>query len=408
MSDLIVTTEGLSTELLLELLTRSNSYHKFTARPLSWLDIAPATGTQTGYYQRFGWVHASSSRLGTQFANTTLTVAPVAWLTADDIPPGNTFTFVQYGSGGGSGSGCANKGSPGTSAFNGGGPSGGAYRHEWTCSRQDLIDALPIFFTVPLGGLGGAPALASVNLSTVNGNPGLAGSVCQILGTNLRHTAGGGALGAGGALNNTGAAGVGGGMISTGFANTVPGFPTDTSSTVIATTWSIFGGCPVNTRSSTGSQGVMNYGINSGSGGGSNTNVTIIVHGGRTLRGACGGGHGGRYNQVGAVVELASEGGNHDVYTIGNPGGGGGGPAGVGQGGDGGDGPDGTVNEGGQGGGGGMAAGNNTQGGDGGRGGFPGGGSGGGGGVWTSLPNNALSGAGRDGGDGLIILTIWN
>lgn len=371
---------------------------------------ADVPNNKPGYTSRFVWVNAASDRIGTMFAGVEVTAQPAAWLTEADVPPGNNFWWVQYGSGGGSGSGTATRGGSGSANVPGGGPSGGAARHEWRCSRKDIIDALPIFFTIPLGGAPGA-AVVTTSLSVVNGNSGVAGAMNVIAGTKMRHTAGGGGPGLAGTSSQTGGAGAGGGEVGNGGSANLPGAPFDQGPSVSTTTFSSRGGAPANTRTSTGASGVSNYAMDGGSGGGSNGNVAAIIHGGRSKRGGCGGGHGGTSFLSGAAPARASDGGNHDVETLGTPWGGGGGIAGVGSGADGGAGADGSIDEGGQGGGGGMGAQGDSSatavGGTGGPGGFPGGGSGGGGGSRSSvLSGTATSGAGFKGADAATILTI--
>lgn len=373
--------------------------------------IADVGNGRPGYVARFVWVNAASSRIGTQFAGVEVTAPPVAWLTEADMPPGNVFHWVQYGAGGGSGSGAATRGATGSASIGGGGPSGGAYRHEWTATRADLIAALPIFFTVPLGGDPGA-AVASGSTAIVPGNGGVAGGLNLISGQGLREAAYGGGPGGPGTSPSTGTAGAGGGLLSGGGVTGNGGMPNDASTLTSGAQYWDHGGCAANSRTSTGTTGTSNYGINGGAGGGTIGNGTAIIHGGRSKRGGCGGGCGGRYSLLsGLVAGSATDGGNHDVETLGNPGGGGGGVGGSVSGQSGQAGPDGNLYEGGQGGGGGFAASGTSSataiGGAGGPGGFPGGGSGGGGASFSSaITGVATSGAGVRGGDGATILTI--
>lgn len=365
---------------------------------------ADVPNNKPGYVARFVWVNAASDRIGTQFCGVEVEAAPLAWMTEADMPPGNNFHWVQYGPAGGSGSGAANRGSSGTARLCGGGPSAGGYRHEWRRSRADIIAALPIFFTTPLGGAPGA-SVTSNNITTVPGNAGVAGAVNIIQGTGLNERAYGGGPGGGGTGSATGSAGAGGGLMSSGASTAVSGAPLDASSAQNNTTYTLHGGAAGNTRGVTGASGVSNYAIHGGAGGGTNGSGTTNTNGGRSKYGGCGGGHGGAYSLLSGIANgSASEGGNHDVETVGNPNGGGGGlggqtPNAAGQ-----DGPDGNIGEGGQGGGGGMSSANGNAG-DGGRGGFPGGGSGGGGMAFATV-NIATSGAGKRGGDAATILTI--
>lgn len=372
---------------------------------------ADVPNNRPGYTSRFVWVNPASDRIGSMFAGVEVTAQPAAWLTEADVPPGNNFWWVQYGSAGGSGSGSVTRGGSGTASVPGGGPSGGGARHEWRCSRADIIEALPIFFTNPLGGAPGA-AVVTTSISIISGNPGLSGAMNIIAGTRLRHTAGGGGPGLAGTSSGTGGAGAGGGEVGNGGAANFPGAPFDQGGTTVnSTIFNSRGGAPSNTRNTTGASGTSNYAMDGGSGGGSNGNSASIIHAGRSKRGGCGGGHGGSAFLNGGAPSRASDGGNHDVETLGAPWGGGGGPAGVGSGASGGAGPDGSIDEGGQGGGGGMGAQGDSSGtavgGTGGPGGFPGGGSGGGGGSRSSvLSGTATSGAGFKGADACTILTI--
>lgn len=367
---------------------------------------ADVPNDRPGYTSRFVWVNAASDRIGTTFAGVEVTAGPAAWLTEADVPPGNNFWWVQYGSAGGSGSGSASRGASGTAKMGGGGPSGAGARHEWRCSRADIIAALPIFFTYPLGGAPGA-AVSTTSISIISGNAGVAGSVNIIQGTGINRRAYGGGPGGAGASGTTGSAGAGGGLLGPGGSTSAAGAPLDASAVQNNTTYTNNGGATGNTRNVNGSSGTSNYAINGGSGGGTAGSGTTNTNGGRSKFGGCGGGHGGTYSLLsGLQANSASEGGNHDVETTGNPNGGGGGQGGTGDGGLGQDGPDGNVFEGGQGAGGGMAS-ATGNGGAGGRGGFPGGGSGGGGAAFlASAPGSATSGAGRQGADGATILTI--
>lgn len=369
-------------------------------------DIPGATVTDALNYlstRRIGWVNAASSRRGTVFAGVTLEAAPAAWLTEADVPPGLVFTFREWGSAGGAGSGSVNSGGGGSFSVPGGAPSGGGACNEFTRTRAEILAALPIFFTLPLGGQGGAPVTAN-SISTTVGNPGAPGGLTRIDGTGLSEWAGGGMEGEGGGPIGTGAAGSGGGRFGSGISNTIGGQPNDPSVQQQSTIYNWIGGARSNTRTTTLSTGVLQNSVWGGAGGGSNGGSSSIVPGGRSLYGGCGGGHGGRVTN-GLTFLQASDGGNHDMTpgTAVVPGGGG--LAGVNNGEAGSPGPDGNATQGGQGGGGGMS-GANANGGDGGDGGFPGGGAGGGGGSYRSTFVPTTSGRGGKGGDSLILLTI--
>lgn len=368
----------------------------------------PGTGFP-GWLSRYAWVNAASPRIGTAFAGVNCTAAPTAWLTESDVPPGNIFWFRQWGSGAGGGSGAANRGSSGTSSIYGGGGGGGAAMNEFILTRAQVLAQLPIFFTVPIRGLGGA-SVSSNTLTTVSGNPGITGTSNTISGANgLFEMAGGGSPGAGGvSTSQTGTAGSGGGRLSDATNTSTGGQPNDASAPINSIIFNILGGGRSSTRT-TGGTGTAQYALYGGAGGGSNTNSSSTVPGGRSKYGGCGGGHGGRYSLLSGTNIQTSEGGNHDMLT--NTAGGGG-TAGTGNGEPGGNGLDGNEMQGGMGGGGGMAGNGNDGlpiGGDGGDGGFPGGGGGGGGGgygVGGAGGSAGVSGNGGDGGDACTLLTI--
>jgi hypothetical protein len=370
----------------------------------------PATAGNPGYISRHAFVNAVSSHVGEDFAGVVIEAGPAIWTTAAQIPPGNWFEFVQTGSGGGAGSGCADRGSVGTFSIRGGAGGGGGAINLWTISRAALIAALPISFVYPLGGTGGASIVSTSG--TVVGLSGSPGSTCSVSGTGLLEQAGGGFNGVGGNGSTTGTAGGGGGRLGDG--GTLGGLPVDTSAAGANVIYNFQGGAAPNGRDSTGASGNSQYSFYGGSGGGSNLNTNSIVHAGRSKYGACGGGHGGRVavnTALGTFLLLEnSEGGNHAIQTLGNPNGGGGGTAATLAGGAGGDGADGNEGRGGEGGGGGKAATDTTDagsiGGAGGIGGFPGGGGGGGAaGYRQTAAGQAQSGAGGHGEDGLILVT---
>lgn len=366
----------------------------------------PYTGPGTGYpgfTTRIGYVNAASARVGSLFAGCTLQAAPAAWLTEADVPPGNIFTFRQWGSGAGGGSGGADRNGSGSFSGGGGGPGGGAACNEWTRTRADILAALPITFTVPLGADGGL-GVTNAAVSPVIGNPGVNGATNSIVGTGIDERAGGGSLGGAGDGTSAGSAGSGGGRFGNGISFSQGGIPSDGSAVINTTIYNNIGGARSNSRNTAGSSGTSQYALWGGSGGGSYTNGTSIIMGGRSLYGGCGGGAGGRYSALSGLVGLATEGGGHDIYTQGAPWGGGGGLPGVAAGAIGQDGADGNASQGGCGGGGGQ--GNNAgTGGAGGAGGFPGGG-GAGGGYGHGTATAGTSGAGGRGGDALTLITI--
>ena len=363
-----------------------------------------------GFTSRIAYVNAASSRIGTLHAGVLCQAAPAAWTTEADVPPGNIFNFKQWGSGAGGGSGGASRGASGTFSIGGGGPGGGGAMNEFTMTRADVLDQLPITFTIPIGGIGG-DSVVSNSISITSGNNGVSGAMNIIAGRTINETAGGGSLGTAGISNSGGSSGSGGGRMSNAISTTVGGTPNDASAVVSNVIVNILGGARSNSRNTGGSSGTSQYAIWGGAGGGSYGNGSSAIYGGRSKYGGSGGGAGGRYTSTGAAVGLACEGGNHDINATGNPNGGGV-PAGVTNGEPGTNGPDGTSNEGGQGGGGGQGAVGATAAtataGRGGDGGFPGGGAGGGGAAFSSGGSGevATSGEGGDGGDALTLITI--
>jgi len=59
------------------------------------------TGSDTGYYARFGYVHPSSTRLGTTFAGVTLQ-ANETWTDPSDVPDGSLFIVDLFAGAAGS------------------------------------------------------------------------------------------------------------------------------------------------------------------------------------------------------------------------------------------------------------------------------------------------------------------
>lgn len=365
----------------------------------------PGTGFP-GWVSRYAWVNAASPRIGSTFAGTTVTAAPTVWATEADVPPGNIFWFRQWGSGAGGGSGSASRSVSGTSSLNGGGPGGGGAMNEFTLTRAQVLASLPITFSTPLRGIGGA-SVNGTGISVVNGNSGTSGDINTITGIGLFETAGGGQLGQAGTNGSTGAAGSGGGRLSNAISTSLGGYPLDTTPASNTTIYNIIGGARTNSRDTGGAAGTSQYAFYGGSGGGSNQSANTVIAGGRSKYGGCGGGHGGRYLMSSGLVIQTSDGGGHDINS-GAPWGGGGGLGGTTAGANGANGADGNETRGGEGGGGGMACNGSTGtnlAGRGGDGGFPGGGGGGGGGAFGGSATG-VSGRGGDGGDALTLLTI--
>ncbi len=363
----------------------------------------PGTGFP-GFTSRIAYVNAASSRVGTLFAGVLCQAAPAAWMTEADVPPGNQFTFYQWGSGAGGASGGADRNGSGSFRGGGGGPGGGgAANPPWTRSRADILASLPIFFTTPLGGIG-ATGATGATVAVTSGNLGSPGATNSVIGVGLDERAGGGSIGGVGDGAGAGASGSGGGKLGNAISQSQGGLPSDGSANITTTIYNNVGGARSNNRTTGGTSGVSQYAIYGGSGGGSYQNGTALVYGGRSLYGGCGGGAGGSWSALSGLVGLACDGGGHDIYNPGIPWGGGGGIAGVLSGNPGQAGPDGNGTQGGCGGGGGQG-GTGEPGGAGGAGGFPGGG-GGGGGYSHGTSSPGLSGVGGRGGDALTLITI--
>lgn len=375
-----------------------------------------AEASQPGYIARFGYVNAASAKLGTTFAGVTL-IAAVTWNTPTDVPPGNTFTWDLWGASGGAVGG---KASLTGSALNAhGAPSAGSAHRRFTCSRADILAALPLVLTAPLGGSGSVGAQrvpadgsgTTIPLAPSNGAAATVGSLASAFpgGAGFRDpstapstragSSGGGTLSAGG--QGTSTAIVAGGN---------PGAPP------AGGTGEGGAGCTGLSGGGNGASGAEHGGASCTASG---TAATTFQPGGTSAYGGSAGGWGAAFNTGSTAATNAGAGGGPA----------GGGAAGISAvatapanvtGGNGGMGPDGTLFRGAAGGGGGGSAklgsvdalnGGNCIGGNGGDGSFPGGGAGGGGdAAWggSAAPAGTVvrGGNGGKGGDALILLTI--
>ena len=354
--------------------------------------LAPAVDGEPGYLSRAVYVNAASSRVGTTFAGETVEAAPAQWTTAADVPAGNWFDVVTCGGGGGS-SGATDSitGATGAGAHGG---AGGCWNQK-RFSRADIIAALPIVFTIELGGTAGV----GNSIAPVAANEGGLGG--RALFGNLCTSYGGGGGGRPGATNRQRASG--GGSLGPGISGGV-------------NTANSAGGLPGNTNTrgqgTAGAGGPAATGINgsncSEDGGASGdcngvTTNTAGGDGGKALRGGAGGASGAN-NGVSQVGFAGGTGGSSGEPDGTERGGGGtpGAAGGAAVGGNGGPGADGTATHAGDGGGGGgTGTGLSSEGGDGGAGGFPGGGAGGGG----ASRNFGNGGNGAVGGDPMIMIT---
>jgi hypothetical protein len=347
--------------------------------------IPPATASADGYMIR-----------------TSITDGTV-WTTVGDIPDGNRFQFILTGAGGGGAGGAAHRGS-GSFSNAGGRPAGGGARPPpYWFSRAFLVSQLPITFTVPTGGLGGASVFKN-NLTAPNPNPSLPGgspTATTIIGAFGPIAFAGAGSGGGSSV------GTGGGLWTSAVGAT-PGLPDDLFG-VGSNDQRAFGGSQSNSKVVGGGSGVQTVSRHGGGGGGTAGDVSNPgTHGGQSQFGGGGGGGGGGSGQTGfsPVYTQGIDGGGHEPTFL-TPFGGGGGTAvtdGAGN-----PGPDGNENVAGSGGAGG--AGHSASGAAlafaGGAGGFPGGGGGGGGTATTGGAAGATSGAGGKGGDAEILLTIY-
>jgi hypothetical protein len=375
-----------------------------------------ATASAPGYTARFGYVHASSAKIGTSFAGVTLQAA-VTWNTPTDVPPGNNFQWHLWpGTGGAVGGKAGNTGS----ALNvHGAPSAGGAHRQFSCSRADVIAALPLVIAPGLGGAGSlgairtgadgsgltVPLAPTAGQATTVGSlgsafPGAAGRADPSTAPSNRcGSSGGGTQSAG--IQATSTTGVLGGN---------PGSPAANANGE--------GGAGVPNFSSVGN-GACNAEHGGASTTASGTATTNFQPGGTSLYGGSAGGWGAGCN---TATSAATNGGAGGGVT-------GGGTPGVSAvsnntnatGTNGGNGADGTMFRGAAGGAGGGSAkiGNvdnlvvvTAQAGNGGDGGFPAGGAGGGGDAILGIvgaplaASSARAGNGGKGGDGLVLLTI--
>lgn len=378
--------------------------------------LGPATGTATGYLQRLGFVNAASTKIGTTFEGAVLQAA-VTWNTAAEVPPGSTFTWDIWASAGGAVGGKA--------AFTGsalnvhGAPSAGSAHRRFTCSRADILAALPLTLTAALGGQGsaGAQRLGSEGSGTTlplapqNGASSSVGSLAtaypggagfrdpNAAPSNRNGSSGGGTMSAG--SQATGTAAVAGGN---------PGSPS------AGATGEGGAGCVAFPGVGNGSASAEHGGASTTASG---TATTTFQAGGTSLYGGSAGGWGAGFNTGTSSATNAGNGGG-----VQNPGIGG--TSAVGNnvsatGSNGTSGADGALFRGASGGGGGGSAkvapvdaitNLNSIGGNGGDGGFPAGGAGGGGDAGMGVVGSPSSGSvvrggnGGKGGDGLILCTI--
>lgn len=353
----------------------------------------PATGSEDGFLQRIILTPADNG---------------LTWATPEEIPPGNYLDFCGTGAGCGGRSGALNATNGSPISAQGGPGGGGGYRTPWfRFSRAFLIAQLPITFTIPSGGTGGAArsgtgvqSLAGALGSTPSGPTLMAG----VNGVILRAFPGG-------PSSSANQAGPGGGAYSAG-ATTAGGRPNDVDNST-PTAIKTHGGCDRNTYLSTETSGAKQNSRHGGGGGGNSSsggNAASCPGSESEFGGGGGAGAGGATSGTGAAQRAGTQGGGHDVTATGGTGtGGAAGAAGnLGHGSDGAPGDD--LHAGTGGGSGGSS--NNSGGaiaGDGGDGGDPGGGGGGGGAAANSFPGTTTnsSGAGGRGGHAEIRIIAW-
>lgn len=170
-----------------------------------------ATAGDAGYVSRRVFANSASTAIGGTYAGETIQAAPTSWTSASQIPPGNVFVIDVFGAGGSGASGDTIEN--GTDNIPGGAGGGGAAHNQARFSRQELIAALPISFTIPVGPAGGAGVVSTDDGVRVDGNVGAAGGQCSF-GTLLTAFGGGGGGAAVGAATSVG--GGGGGIHSAG------------------------------------------------------------------------------------------------------------------------------------------------------------------------------------------------
>lgn len=355
--------------------------------------IAVPTGDSPGHLARYVFAHASSAMIGETHLGVEVEAEPT-WTVAADIPPGRLFHILVYPPAAGGSSGGGNVG---TSQISSGGASGGGSRAEGWYSRQDLIDALPIVWSLPLGAAGGVATPNTINITPVIGAlPTGSATVGSLL---VAH------YGGRGGFSSSGSGGGGGGGEETigGDANTTNagagGDPIGGAATAAGNNPSLAGG---------GSGGGSSKGGNSrtggGGGGSSRNNAGAALAGGSTQYGSSGGGGAGAPAAAGGETNGAAGGGFLSPTEAGAAGG-------TGASDDGDDGSPCTMKRGGGGGGGGAGhqdAVVPTVGGDGGDGGFGGGGGGAGGSVAAGSSGLLMTpGDGGKGGDAAGILTAY-
>lgn len=343
-----------------------------------------ATGSDNGFLARYIYTPANDG---------------MVWSTAADIPPGNWFQIMATGAGGGGRSGAAQALSQASTAGQGGpGGGGGARPPPVIVSRAYLVAQLPITFTLPVGGSGGA-ARSGVGINLA----GLAGTAPT--GPTLMTGANGiiarAFQGAQSASATQG--GPGGGLMGAP-SGTSGGKPTDVDTSTSGIDYRVFGGQTFQGRTSSDGSGTRTIAVYGGAGGGisSNNGSNAAAVGGESEFGG-GGGGGGRGGNAGtsAATGAGNYGGGHDVTLINGGSATTGGTPGSNPGGSGGNGAAGDDIRAGRGGGSGASAiGNNAVAGSGGHGGHPGGGGGGGGGAASNSAGHMVtSGAGGNGGD---------
>lgn len=385
-------------------------------------EIAPATGSEPGYRTRLLYVNAASTRVGTTHLGVEVQAAPAGWLTEEDVPPGDNFDIVVIAAGGGGCGGMSGVTGSSFSAF--GAPGGGGGRNRLQCKRADIIEALPILFTIGLGGDGSAGSTSSAvgnvtdtDIPATAGSPGgnaFFGTLCQAFG-------GGGGMNRGSTTGVSNGAG-GGGIQSAGSSGGAGGGPGGATGSTAGV-----GGAGNGTSAGTNGGNAWTGG---GAGGNGNSPPSAQGVGGGSMAGAGGGGAGATFNISDNASANGGNGGTACNYALA---GGVGGTSVAGSavlpsvltGGDGNDGNDATIwGYGGSGGGGGGSAKNSpgsaytnqrvALGGNGGDGGFPGGGAGGGAGAGCGTPSSgppagqgtATGGTGGRGGDAAIFITI--
>lgn len=377
--------------------------------PLGWWKYDSLDGPGTSGIIDYGT--GSNEGTATFGVNENETTGVVTLMTADDIPPGNTFEVVAWGSGASGAQGTVQVAAGAT--FAGSGGAGGGSRDVIWVGRAELISNLPIEIRIA------PPSRAPVSASTatLTGIMGFAGKASSF-GSMLLACGGGAGFGTGGVNSSSGS---GGGVFGRGQDGFTSGVPGGAPYMNVGNFGVSKGGAGASSIASLDDTGLPAIGGGGGGGGGGQLpNTGTPTAGGIANPGGGGGGAGGGLNNGSGLSDSTrgSAGGfsgspalvGEISAGLGQPNGGGGAGASIGTaalGVAGGAGADGDHwNSGAGGGGGSSAAAVPSVGGAGGNGGVPAGG-GGSGGSGRGANGAQRGGLGGEGGKGRVTLTAY-